>query len=279
MSVTTISQKVEKNQIFSEIKKCLGEESGFYMMINERSVLVDNIKKTPPIKEYSNYGLAVLSHSNSESASTSFSPDVAITEGQPVYYAAFDEEESVIMCHKGHISSISEVSQGVKQFTIDGSRVSKYPTSPVFTYDKVNKALSLAGVILSSNSKSDENIGRAVHVNLFNSIKKEENLGEERGGVNVKSGEFKGVSVGTGKGPRKLLINGPGAAEVMYDVRFCGVNGKELEPHKYDGNYNKNPEKMFQDALDAFVANFTNNNLPVSFTFEFMKSPYIAKKL
>ncbi len=296
--VLTLNGGISKNEIFDEIKKCL-KDSGFNMSYEGGTYRIKHIKESDLQKngiKYSDYGLVMKIKKvvKEDVIHASFpTVDVPVNEGLAVYYAGFSDENGVYMCHKGRISSIKEESN-TQVFTIDGSSVSDYPGSPVFIYDKIDQVLRLIGIITNSDDGSKN---RAVHVDLFKTdlLSKEEEvedemdineqLGEERGKkgkerVKVSSGGYKGKEIGTGKGPRSIKINGQGVSNLHYKLVFINGNGQETHPHD-DPDYNDDRPKLYQVALNRFIAELNANNqvAPESFKFEcYKKNPYIAKK-
>ena len=274
MQTQTFGYQVNKSDIFEEIKKCIEPEAFYMKRLDGTTIVVTHTKDSK-----SNYGLnSKVIEATAEVIGAPFPKDeVPFHEGLGVYYTGYSEEEGVFMCHKGRISSIKKEQETIV-FTIDGSRVSQYPGSPVFSYDKMHKILNLIGVIVPAD--------KAVHINFFENDKnisdagEDLDLGVDRGKkrVQVASGQFKGIEQGTGKGPRSILINGPGLEKgVNYELTFM-LGGIKQNPHK-DRKYNKNQNKFYEIAINAF-AEFHNQHqtIPDFFTFDFFKEEYTATK-
>lgn len=280
---------IPATKIFTEIKKCLSvNPKGFNLAISEDGE--EKVGLVTPIpnsnesvyKKYSDYGVALL-QSLPSTAAPRAAAEVSITEGLSVYYASFSEENEVIMCHKGRISSIKENEQEVKVFTIDGPQASHYRGSPVFTYDKVKQLLHLIGFISFKPKEGIHSIGEAIHIGIFNKVdpdREDVELGEERGGKRIKVSHegFSGQEIGTGKGPRSILITG-NAISVTYTISF--INGdEELNPH-HDQKYNNGGQpKLYQKALEVFVDSYRANNQQIQnqINFRCYKNSYIVKK-
>ncbi len=179
-------KKIEKNEVYQEVKKHFLEKTGFYFKSpNGKTFRIDriNLNNQNTIKNYDNYGVALRAHEKApEVIAASFpSSEIALECGLEVYYGGIANDK-VARCHKGCISSIEQDNNKQTIFTIDGASVTHYVGSPVFTYDKIQKVLILAGVIVSQTEKDNEMVGRAAHINMFkqvqeltnsNSIKKE----------------------------------------------------------------------------------------------------------
>lgn len=267
----SLGSSVEKHQILETITR-YNAPTGFYLQRPDGSTV--SIEYTKDKKQ--NYGLVSKVIEATKELGASFPSKAPLYEGLGVYYAGYCEEEDVMMLHKGRISSIKTEDEATI-FTIDGSRVSKYPGSAVFTYEKFSKSLQLIGVVISSK--------KAVHINFFENdkrdVKNDEDLGEDRGKkIQVASGQFKGIAQGEGKGPRYLIINGPGLESVSYKLTFP-VGGNPTNPHD-DKRYNKNRPLLYQNAIDAFNAlqpAAPNPTLvPNNFNFQFYKTMYTATK-
>jgi hypothetical protein len=267
---------VDKSGIFQAVKSCMPPSSGFNMRVNQLLVWVDDKDKSHDeiIKSYPDYGLVLAKIGPSVAASApSPSSRIAIYEGMAVYYAGFSEDEGTYMCHRGRISSITSNNQ---HFTIDGTPTNISPGSPVFTYDKVNRVIHLTGVI----GKSHDSIIRAVHIDCFRNdqIKAIEELGEERGGILVQIGEFKGREKGEGPGSRKIVINGPAGG--TYKLTFVDGSKKQANPHS-DPNYNKDQPRLYHEALQGFINKYNSTTPPVvpnDFTFEFRGTLYTGTR-
>lgn len=275
MASIAFNPNVQKSGIFQAIKSCMPPSSGFNMKINQITVWVDNQENHHEkiIKTYPKYGviLAQIGPSTSLPAPCPTS-SIPIYEGMTVYYAGFSEDDGTYFCHKGRVSSITSNNQ---QFTIDGSTVSISPGSPIFTYDKVNHIVHLTGVI----GKTPNSTIRAIHIDCFRQeqILPTDELGEERGGVQVQVGEFKGIETSNGgRGPRLIRINGP--TEATYRLTFIDGSGKKTHPHD-DDNYNdrKKCPQLYYNALQAFVNRYNiDHAVPREFQFEFFKTTYTA---
>ncbi len=285
---TNVNQNIN---VYREVKKhLLNVEVGLYIKApNGQTFLIEpiHINTKNALQNYDDYGVALRIHEKAQEViAASFpSSDVSLEEGMAVYYGEISKQE-VLMCHKGRISSIVEMDEDHKEtiFTIDGALVSHYVGRPVFTYDKIQKVLNFTGVIVSPTKEGSDTIGRAVHVNMFkqavSNFSQDEKTDLERGKVNIQSsgGLFKGMSVGTGRGPRRIIITGESFQE-KYKLSFIDPKGKELNPHD-DPAYNKNQPQLYQSAIDAFENSYNGNNhaIPDSFNFTCYKNDYIARK-
>ncbi len=269
MQVQNFGFQVDKHEIFNEIKKYI-EDEGFHMQRRDGSTVLVTYTKDSP----SHYGLnSRVIEATADVIGAPFPKgEVPFYAGLGVYYSAYVEEEGVYMCHKGRISSIKQEEEETI-FTIDGAGVSQYPGSPVFSYDKIDRILNLIGVIVPAD--------KAVHINFLknneNISDAGEDLGPDRGKkrVQVSSGQFKGIEQGTGKGPRSIIINGPGIKTLSYKLTFKSGK-KTTNPHQ-DPMYNKNCPLLYQTVLDEFVQSHTQT-VPGSFVFDCYKNEYTATR-
>lgn len=287
----TTFQNIEERDVLTEIKRCTTDDpTGFYMEFRDKTVQVSCIKDAsrPENRVILDHGVTLkvidlASHSDVLCASFPAS-EVSISESLEVYYAGLSLLDGEFMAYKGRISSIQIDDKGLKTFTIVGPSASDEPGNPVFTYDPINKILHLAGIILFPGQEDGNQPCKAAHSDLLrlneekirNLLTEEQSLGETRGGIQVGNGNFKGLELGKGRGPRSILING-GCPEVVYKLILIDGNGKETNPHD-DGKYNKDQKTLYQTALDNFVLAYNQNQqLPLSFEFQCYKNSYIAK--